>query len=84
LADGAPARHSIKHQFDDRPVFVDDEQLDGLGRLVIARIPNVRVAERMGVEIFYPDAFMVVAGMQSPWWADARSAWRTLATSRRR
>jgi DNA-binding transcriptional LysR family regulator len=35
--------------------------------LVLARMPGGQVAEHMDVEIFYHDAFVVVAGMQNPW-----------------
>jgi len=35
--------------------------------LVLARMPDGDLAEHMDVEIFYHDAFVVVAGAQNPW-----------------
>ena len=42
---------------------LDDRKVD----LVLARMSNTLLAEHMNAEVFYHDAFVVIAGRQNPW-----------------
>lgn len=55
------------HHVENEPIPLIRELVERNVDLVLARMPEGQITERMDAEIFYHDAFVVVAGLQNPW-----------------